>query len=98
MSDKKKERFWMETNHRVLEMTMGDGQARFFPQKKILFAMWRPIIDKDWTEPRPHKFNTLVEASKFLRVRQMSIKGDQVVKKKAHPFNLVFETLKKQND
>ena len=95
---KKKEKYWLETSHRILETTMGNGNAKFFPQKKILFTMWRPIVDKDMVIPAPEEFHTMDKAIEFLRNRQMRIKGTQVVKKKVHPFNLVFETLKKQHD
>ena len=85
----------METNHRILETTMGDGKAKFYPQKKILFTMWCPILDKDRVIPAPEQYHTMDDAVDFLRSRQMRIKGTQVVKKKVHPFNLVFETLKR---
>ena len=97
MSDKKKEITWPITSHRVLEVTMGDGKSNFYPQKKILFVVWRPVMDPDWAKPEPFKFHTLQKANAFLRDREMSIKGDKVVKTKSHPFNLVFEKLKQHD-
>ena len=96
--DKKKDRSYLETSHRVLEVIMGDGKSIYYPQKKILWALWRPIMDPDWAKEEPFKFDNLDRANAYLRDRQMAIKGKKVVKKKSHPFKLIFETLKKSYD
>lgn len=88
----------LETNHRVLEITMGDGKSMFYPQKKMLFLVWRPILNSNRLPIEPHQFSNLEAASEFLHDRQVKIKSETVVKKTKHPFNLVFQKLKQTNN
>ena len=93
----KNEKYYLETNHRVLEVIMGDGNSKFYPQKKILFTFWLPILDSDYSKPTPCRYSSLKGATNFLRDRQMRINGDKIIKTTTHPFNLVFEKLKQNN-
>jgi len=89
----------METNHRVHEVRMQDGRSQFYPQRKMVFLIWRPMMDPDWATPQVRKYHTLDEANDYLcdivtdRLAEHNKKT--VAKTINHPFNLVFEKLKK---
>lgn len=83
----------MIEQHRVLEIIMGDGSSKFYPQERKWLLLWRNMPEDGYSNGEV-RFNTLDMANDFLLKLYKKKRANKVAKKRAHSFNEVFEKLK----